>query len=197
MATSGKEDALPKKTGLPSIVDLETYDQESGDLVVIVETPKASGAKFDYDEKSGLFKLGGLLPQGMTFPFNFGFIPGTLAPDGDPVDVLILMEEPAFAGCLVHCRLIGVIEAEQTEEDGKATRNDRLIAVASHSRQHADVRALKSLSSVLVDEIEHFFVSYNEIHGKRFKPLGRFGARRAEKLVEQGRRRRKRGGGQG
>jgi inorganic pyrophosphatase len=178
-------------------LDLETYDEESGDLVVIVETPKGSGAKFDYDEKSGLFKLGGMLPQGMTFPFSFGFIPGTLAPDGDPLDVLILMEEPAFAGCLVHCRLLGVIEAEQTERDGKTTRNDRLIAVATHSRQHGEVRSLKNLSAVLVDEIEHFFVSYNEIRGKKFKPLGRFGARRAEKLVEEGQGRRKEGEGTG
>ncbi len=188
---------MPRKAGLPSIVDLATYDRESGDLVVIVETPKGRGAKFDYDEKSGLFKLGGMLPEGMTFPFSFGFIPGTLAPDGDPMDVLILMEEPAFAGCLVHCRLVGVIEAEQTEEDGKSTRNDRLIAVASHSREHSEVQSLKHLSDPLLDQIEHFFVSYNQERGKQFKPLGRFGPKRAEKLVEQGQRRRKKGGGRG
>ncbi len=188
---------MPKKAGLPNIAELETYDKESGDLVVIVETPKGRGAKFDYDEKSGLFKLGGMLPEGMTFPFSFGFIPGTLAPDGDPVDVLILMEEPAFAGCLVHCRLVGVIEAEQTEEDGKSTRNDRLIAVASHSREHSEIQSLKHLPDPLVDQIEHFFVSYNQERGKQFKPLGRFGPKRAEKLVEQGQRRRKKGGGRG
>lgn len=184
--------ALPRKAGLSRLSDLETYDKESGDLIAIVETPKGSGAKFDYDEEHGLFKLGGMLPQGSTFPFSFGFIPRTLAPDGDPLDVLILMEEPAFAGCLVHCRLIGVIEAEQSEEDGKTTRNDRLIAVAAHSREHSEIRSLKDLPDPLVAEIEHFFISYNEVRGKQFKPLGRFGARRAKKLVDEGQRRRRR-----
>jgi len=183
---------LPQKAGLPRLSDLATYDETSGDLLAIVETPKGSGAKFDYDEEHGLFKLGGMLPQGTTFPFSFGFIPRTLAPDGDPLDVLLLMEEPAFAGCLVHCRLVGVIEAEQTEENGKTTRNDRLIAVAAHSREHSEVRSLKELSDALVAEIEHFFTSYNEVRGKQFKPLGRFGPRRAQKLVEAGQRRRRR-----
>jgi inorganic pyrophosphatase len=186
---------LAKKSGLASSATLETYDKSSGDLNVIIETPKGSGAKFDYDEEHGLFKLGGMLPKGSTFPFSFGFIPSTLAPDGDPLDVMVLMEEPAFTGCLVHCRLIGVIEAEQTEEDGKTSRNDRLIAVAAHSREHADVVSLKHLSGALTGEIEHFFISYNEARGKRFKPLGHFGPRRAQKLVQEGERRRKRARG--
>lgn len=182
---------MPKKAGL-TISTLDTYDKESGDLNVIIETPKGSGAKFDYDEEHGIFELGGMLPQGSTFPFSFGFIPSTLAPDGDPLDVMVLMEEPAFTGCLVSCRLVGVIEAEQTEEDGKTSRNDRLIAVASHSREHADVDSLKNLSDALTQEIEHFFVSYNQERGKKFKPLGHFGPRRAKKLVKEGERRRKR-----
>lgn len=182
---------MPKKVGTAHSAALETYDKASGDLNVIIETPKGSGAKFDYDEKHGLFQLGGLLPQGSTFPFNFGFIPSTLAADGDPVDVMVLMEEAAFAGCLVHCRLIGVIEAEQTEEDGTTLRNDRLIAVASHSREHAEVESLKQLSGALTGEIEHFFISYNQMRGKKFKPLGYFGPARAQKLVKAGQRRRR------
>jgi inorganic pyrophosphatase len=164
---------------------LGAFDQDSGELNVIIETPKGSRNKFNYDEEFRLFKLGGVLPAGAVFPFDFGFLPETVGGDGDPLDVLVLMEESAFAGCLVRSRLIGVIEAEQTEEDGETTRNDRLIAVAANSRSHRDLRSLEDLNANMVEEIEHFFVSYNEIKGKRFRPLGRFGPERAEKLVEE------------
>jgi len=80
----------------------------------IIETPKTRRNKFDYDSESGLFKLAGLLPEGMMFPFDFGFIPATLGGDGDPLDVMVLMDEPAHVGCLVDIRVIGVIQAIQT-----------------------------------------------------------------------------------
>jgi inorganic pyrophosphatase len=173
----------------PQLSDLSTTDANSGTVNVIIETPKGSRNKFDYDREQGLFKLGGVLPAGAVFPFDFGFVPSTLGEDGDPVDVLVVMDEPAFAGCLVPSRLIGVIEAEQTESDGKTTRNDRLIAVAENSRAHHDVRSLDQLNENLVAEIEYFFVSYNTIKGKQFKPLGRFGPERAGELVAEGARR--------
>lgn len=165
---------------------LATHDSDSGELNVIIETHKGSRNKFNYDAERGLFKLGGVLPRGAVFPFDFGFVPSTIGGDGDPLDVLVLMDEPAFAGCLVPARLIGVIEAEQTERDGKTTRNDRLIAVAANSYDHSDVRTLKDLNENILKEIEHFFISYNTIKGKRFKPLGRFGPKRACALVEEG-----------
>ena len=164
--------------------ELEAFHED--DLNVIIETPKGSRNKFNYDEASGLFKLGGVLPAGASFPFDFGFVPSTLGGDGDPLDVLVLMDEPAFAGCLVRVRLVGVIEAEQTERDGETTRNDRLIGVAAESRLHKGVRTLGALGDALLDEIEHFFVSYNDFKGKRFNPLGRFGPRKASALVEEG-----------
>ena len=98
---------------------LSSFDPETGDLNVIVDTPKGNRNKFVYDEELGLFRLGGVLPAGAVFPYDFGFVPGTLGGDGDPMDALILMDEPAFVGCLVECRLIGVIEAEQTEDGEK------------------------------------------------------------------------------
>lgn len=164
---------------------LSAFEAESGELNVLIETPKGSRNKFKYDERRGLFKLSGLLPLGAVFPFDFGFIPSTLGGDGDPLDVLILMDEPAFPGCLIPARLIGVIEADQTE-DGKTNRNDRLIAVAVDSRTHNDIQALDDLNENLVKEIEHFFVSYNDAKGKQFEPLGRFGPRRAKEVVEAG-----------
>ena len=162
---------------------------EDDELNVVIETPKGSRNKYNYDEKLRLFKLGGVLTSGAVFPFDFGFVPSTLGGDGDPLDVLVLMDEPAFAGCLVRVRPVGVIEAEQTERDGETERNDRLVAVAAKSRLHGNVRTLEDLGSGLPEEIEHFFVSYNQAKGKEFKSLGRFGPGRALKLVEEGVRR--------
>jgi inorganic pyrophosphatase len=91
-------------------------------------TPKGSLTKFKYDDESGLFLFDKAMPTGQTFPFDFGFLPSTLGDDGDPLDVLVLTEEPTFVGCLIHGKLLGVIEAEQGE-NGETDRNDRLIAV--------------------------------------------------------------------
>jgi inorganic pyrophosphatase len=126
----------PERSNMPATVSpattisrLAPFAPDGGDLRVIIETPQGSRNKFDYDAELGLFKLGGVLPAGAVFPFDFGFVPSTTGGDGDPLDVLVLMDEAAFAGCLVEARLIGVIEAKQTERDGKTTRNDRLVAV--------------------------------------------------------------------
>ena len=164
---------------------LPAFDPGAESLNVLIETPKGNRNKFTYDEERGLFKLGGVLSIGAVFPFDFGFIPSTLGGDGDPLDVLILMDEAAFPGCLIPARLIGVIEAEQTEE-GETNRNDRLIAVAVDSRAHTDIQSLSDLNKTLVDEIEHFFISFNEAKGKQFKPLGQFGPDRAGQVVEDG-----------
>ena len=167
------------------LTHLSAFKDDSKELNVIIETPQGSRNKFNYDEESGLFKLGGVLPAGASFPFDFGFVPSTLGGDGDPLDMLVLMDEPAFTGCLVATRLIGVIEAEQTERDGETTRNDRLIGVAANAHNHRDVKMIDELNRNLIDEIEHFFVSYNVIKGKEFKPKGRFGPERALVLVRE------------
>ena len=141
--------------------------------------------------KRKAYVLKSVLPQGTVSPFDFGSLPGTVADDGDPLDALILMDEPAFCGCLIESRLVGVIEAEQSE-DGKTERDDRLIAVAAKSPTHAEVKSLSDLSPALLKEIEHFFISYNQERGKKFRPLGRFGPKRAEELVKKQKRRTKR-----
>src|ERR1700752_3755547 len=102
------------------------FDAEKCVCRAIIETPKGFRNKFDYDPDSGLFMLGGLLPEGMMFPFDFGFIPSTLGEDGDPVDVMILMDAPAHVGCLIDVRIIGVIKAKQID-NGKTESNDRLL----------------------------------------------------------------------
>src|ERR1700739_990480 len=99
---------------------------KKGTCRAIIETPKGSRNKFDYDPEAQLFMLGGLLPEGMMFPFDFGFIPSTRGEDGDPLDILVLMDAPAHVGCLIDVHIIGIIEAAQTKK-GKTERNDRLL----------------------------------------------------------------------
>ena len=176
---------------MPSLFDRPTFRDE-GELNVIIEAPRGSRNKYAYEPDDGLFLLQGVLPAGASFPFDFGFIPSTLGEDGDPLDVLVLMDAPAFPGCLVPSRLVGCIEAEQTERDGERMRNDRLIAVAAKSRTHRDVKSLDDLNDTLLEEIEHFFVSYNEIRGKKFEPLGRVGPEGALEKVKEGATRAKR-----
>ncbi len=153
---------------------------------VIIETPKGRRNKFDYDTDYKMFALGGLLPEGLAFPFDFGFIPSTLGDDGDPLDVMVLMDEPAHVGCLLDVRIIGVIEAEQTDEKGKTLRNDRLIGVAVHSYAHEDVKTLSAVNKSLIDQVEEFFVSYNKSRGKKFRVKSQHGPKQAASLVEAG-----------
>src|SRR5579864_3460029 len=168
-------------------------DPKKGTCRAIIETPKGSRNKFDYDPDSDLFMLGGLLPEGMMFPFDFGFIPSTLGGDGDPLDILVLMDAPAHTGCLIEVRIIGIIEAEQTQ-DGKTESNDRLLGVAIHSYDHQDVESMSDLSKTLLDQLEEFFISYNKQRGKKFKVTGSAGPKRAIKFLKAGIQARKKAG---
>jgi inorganic pyrophosphatase len=163
---------------------LPAVDPDSGRLNVAIDTPKGCRNKYKLDEQHGQSRLSKMLPQGMSFPYDFGFIPSTRGEDGDPVDVLLLMDEPTFPGCVVPARLIGVLEAEQTEK-GKTVRNDRLVAVVETPYNPAEFHSLEEVSRQRLDEVEHFFVSYNEMEGRQFKPLGRRGPDRARELLEE------------
>src|SRR3981081_4677359 len=102
-----------------------------GDAVnIVIETPKGGRAKMKYDEAADVFRFEKLLPLGQAFPFDFGFLPATEGGDGDPLDVLLIGEEPAPVGCVVLGKIVGVLEGKQTE-NGKGERNDRIIAVPS------------------------------------------------------------------
>lgn len=151
----------------------------------IIETRKGRRNKFDYDPESNLFRLGGLLPEGMSFPFDFGFIPSTRGGDGDPLDVMVLMDEPAHVGCLLDVRVVGVMEAEQSDEAGTID-NDRLLAVSIHSYAHDHVTSIDDINKSILDQLEAFFVSYNKQRGKKFKVTKRGGPKRALGIIEAG-----------
>ncbi|MBV9463122.1 MAG: inorganic diphosphatase [Verrucomicrobiae bacterium] len=159
---------------------LPPFAPEEGLIHAIVETPKGSGVKYTYRPEHGLFHLKKALPMGMVFPFNFGFVPSTLAEDGDPLDVLILNDEAIPPGCLVMVKAVGVIEAEQSDGE-KKNRNDRVVGAASlEGRPDGE-----PLDESTWREIEAFFVSYNQRAGKKFKVLGRGGAKKAAGIVRQ------------
>jgi inorganic pyrophosphatase len=161
------------------------FDPKKGTCRAIIETPKGCRNKFDYDPESNLFMLGGLLPEGMMFPFDFGFIPSTLGGDDDPLDILVLMDAPAHVGCLIEVRLVGVISAEQIE-DGKKETNDRLLGVAIHSYDHEDIKTIDDVSKTLLSQVEEFFVSYNKQRGKKFRITGTGGPKKAIKFLKDG-----------
>lgn len=173
--------------GLANPIQLKPVDREDGLLQVIIETPKGSRNKFAYDPEQKIFALKRVLPAGMVFPYDFGFLPQTLAPDGDPIDVLLLMDEPAFPGVVVRARLIGVIEGEKI--DGKRRiRNDRLLAVAEANHLYAEIKRHSDLPDTWMKELEEFFVNYHKIEGKQYKLLGCKSIDEANRLIKEARR---------
>src|SRR5881392_871410 len=180
---------MPDLTSLPHYLDAKKCACRA-----IIETPKGCRNKFDYDPDSQLFMLGALLPEGMMFPFDFGFIPSTLGEDGDPLDILVLLDAPAHVGCLIEVRIIGVITAEQSEDGKKEETNDRLLGVAIHSYDHEDLTSVDDVSKTLLSQLEEFFVSYNKQRGKKFKITGTGGPGKAIRVLKRGSRAHKAGG---
>ncbi len=175
-----------KKTGLADPGRLKPFDSANKQLLrVVIETPKGSRNKFALNADEHIFELKKVLPSGMAFPYDFGFVPSTLAADGDPVDVLVLMDEPAFPGCVLKCRPIGVIEGEQGDRKRKE-RNDRIIAVEKDAHSWADVKTVKDLGKPFIRELEEFFVNYHRLSGQQYRILGLKGRDQARKLVKAG-----------
>ena len=179
---------MSKKNGIADPYRLKPVDKDDKQLLrVVVETPKGSRNKFAYDSDERIFELKKVLPAGMTFPYDFGFVPLTEADDGDPVDVLVLMDEPAFPGCVLKCRPIGVIEGEQGDKE-KTVRNDRIVAIQEDAHSWEDVKTIDDLGKQFCRELEEFFVNYHKLSGKEYRILGLKGPDQARKLVKAGMR---------
>jgi len=153
-------------------------------IQVIIETPKHSTCKYDFDFDLELFYLDKMLPLGMNFPYDFGFIPGTKGEDGDPLDVLLLMDAPLLQGVLVSCRVIGILKAMQTEQDGQKFRNDRFVAVTDLCVQYKNIQDIIDLNTDARNEIEEFFRQYNSVAGKTFQSLGWQGSSEALQMIK-------------
>lgn len=153
---------------------------------VIVETPKGSAQKYDYVPNTPFFKMKKILPSGMVFPYDFGFIPKTRGEDGDPLDVIVISEFQSFPGVIMKCRIIGGIKAEQSKQKNsdKLIRNDRFLAIPKCSNIFQDVEKMEDLPGQITDQLEAFFADYNKLEGKKFKALDKMGPREAQKLIE-------------
>jgi inorganic pyrophosphatase len=183
---------MSKKNGKhASLADpshLNPFDSTDKNMLqVVVETPKGSRNKFSFNPKQHVFELKKVLPAGMAFPYDFGFVPSTEADDGDPIDVLVLMDEPAFPGCVLTCRPIGVIEGEQGDNKDNV-RNDRIIAIEQEAHSWADVKTVDDLGEQFCRELEEFFVNYHKLTGKQYRVLALKGPDQAKKLVKSGKR---------
>jgi|694.fasta_scaffold61896_4 inorganic pyrophosphatase len=165
---------------------LKAVDQATGFIHSVIESPRGCQNKYKLNEEHGYFELHRVLPYGMFFPLDFGFIPGTRADDGDPLDVLVFMDEPTFTGCVAKVRLIGAITAEQRSKAlPQWTRNDRLLAVSVVSHTHQKIGSIDDIDPGLIGELEQFFVSYNKVQGKEFKIIERVGIDSAKDLLER------------
>jgi len=179
---------MSKKNGLADPTRLKPFDSDDKQMLrVVIETPKGSRNKFAFDPDEHVFELKKVLSSGMTFPYDFGFVPSTEVDDGDPVDVLVLMDEPAFPGCVLTCRPIGVIEGEQGDKKNKE-RNDRIIAIEQDAHSWEDIKTVDDLGKRFARELEEFFVNYHRLSGKQYRVLGLKGPDQARKLVKSGMR---------
>jgi inorganic pyrophosphatase len=164
---------------------------EDGAWLAVIEATQGTRQKLKYKAEWHAFALHHVLPLGLSFPYDFGFLPSTLGADGDPLDVLVLADEALPPGTVVPCRLVGVIEAEQQDQDEREPRrNDRLLAVATGSHRYGECRTVGDIAAAVLAEVETFFVVYNASRGGRFTPLARRDAEVAERLVGAGQKRR-------
>ena len=158
-----------------------------GCVDVVIETPKGSAQKYDYDPESHFFRMSKILPSGMVFPYDFGFIPKTKGGDGDPLDVIVISEFNSFPGIMMKCRIIGGIKAEQSEKKGKKViRNDRFLAIPKCSNIFEKVESMHDLPDRIMDQLEEFFADYNKLEGKKFKALEKMGPKEAQRLIQLG-----------
>ena len=147
----------------------------------VIEIPKDSVNKYEYDKKLHVFRLDRTLFSPVHYPGDYGFIPSTLGHDGDPLDVLVLVEAPSFPGCLMEVRPIGVL---QMVDQGK--RDEKILAVAESDPLYRQVNDATQVPQHLLREIEHFFSIYKYLEDKRTEIAGWGDVEEARKIIREG-----------
>jgi inorganic pyrophosphatase len=128
----------------------------------IIEIPKNSVNKYEYDGETGLFRLDRALYSPMHYPGDYGFIPGTLADDGDPLDIMVLVDEPSFTGCLMETRPVGLLHMV----DGKEN-DEKVLAVPTRNPRYDSIHTIDQVFPHIRREIEYFFSIYKELQGAK------------------------------
>lgn len=168
---------------MPNLYDLDPGPQSPEVIRAIVEIPKNSANKFEYDGELGVFRLDRPLYSPLHYPGDYGFVPGTLAEDRDPLDVLVLMSEPSFPGCMIEVRPLGVLDLVDSEE-----QDQKILAVPQCSPRYSQIHTVDQVWPHLRREIEHFFTIYKELEGKPTKIDGWRGPADARKLIVETRK---------
>lgn len=149
-------------------------------VYAVIEIPEGSVNKYEYDKNLGIFKLDRRLYSPVHYPGDYGFIPSTHAADGDPLDVLVLVHDPTFTGCLIEARPVGVLEMS---DQGK--RDEKILAVAANNPRHNTVKNYTDVYEHVLKEITHFFSIYKDLEGKRTKMLGWSDVERAKQIITE------------
>lgn len=168
---------------MTNVLKLPTWADDEH-VFAVVETPRSSTCKLDFDPKFRIFTLAKPLMTGLSYPYDWGFIPSTKAQDGDPLDILIIHDARTYPGVVLKCKPVGVLEVEQ-KSNGKRERNDRLFAVPDRSPLETDLTDIRHLPSRARDELEEFFRATDVLENKELKFLGWHGPRRALKTIKR------------
>jgi inorganic pyrophosphatase len=168
---------------MPDLARLPPRDPQ-GNVRVVIEAPRGALVEIKYDTALGTMTVSRPLPLGLSYPYDWGFVPGTRAPDNDPVDALVYWDVPTFPGVVVPCRAIGVVRLEQDSKSNGRVRNDRVLAVPVKHPRGDDVRSVADLPARVRDEIAQFFLSAIFFEPKNPTLLGWGGPEEADKLVD-------------
>ncbi len=168
---------------MANLINLPPFT-EKGDVYVVVETPRGSRAKFDYDPNLETFTLSKSLLTGLTYPHDWGFVPSTKAEDGDPIDIMVVHDAATFPGIVLTCRLIGILLIKQ-ESKGKIERNDRLFAVPRDSHSEQALKDVSDLSKPIRQELEEFFKATDELEDKKLDIIGWKGPKAAVRAIKK------------
>jgi inorganic pyrophosphatase len=177
-ATSERNYNKMKNNDPHLLSNLPAYN-EDGSVHAVVEAPKGSLVKLKYEIKLAAFTVSHSLPLGLSYPFDWGFVPSTQAPDGDPLDILILHEGSTYPGVVLPCRPLGVVEMDQDGSEGKRDRNDRVIVRPCWHDHLAEFEEMSELPTRLQEEIEQFFLSTTFFTGKKTEDLRMEGAEKS------------------
>lgn len=168
---------------MPNFAKLPTWADKAC-VYAVVETPRGSRAKLEFDQKLRAFTLAKPLLTGLSYPYDWGFIPSTKAEDGDPLDVLIVHDAATYPGLILRCRPLGVLEIIQTKK-GKKERNDRIFVAPERSTFEADLKDIRNLPARATRELERFFEATDALEDKTLEFLGWHGPKKASQTINK------------
>ncbi len=171
---------MPNRSGTHplSYSDLPIGKNAPDEVNAVIEVPGGQANKYEYDKSLHVFRLDRPLYASVHYPGDYGFIPSTCAPDGDPLDILVLLTEPTFSGCLVEARPVGVLQMLD-----QGVPDEKVLAVASRDPTHSPICNHSDFAPHVLREIEHFFSIYKELEGKHTEVKGWHDATSARQLV--------------